>query len=75
VGENLVVSNEFGTNNYNLDELKTLKPGTALIYSGGGSPYGERPNVNLFTPDVPEELGLSGAYNSTIIQIRRITQN
>ncbi len=71
VGEKVVVSNEFGSDHYNLDELKILKPGTALIYSGGSSPYEKRPNVNLFTPDVPEELGLSGSYYSTIIQIRR----
>jgi anaerobic selenocysteine-containing dehydrogenase len=72
VGEEVVVSNEFGSGHYNLAELKILKPGTALIYSGGASPYEERPNVNLFTPDTPEELGLSGAYYSTIIQIQRI---
>jgi anaerobic selenocysteine-containing dehydrogenase len=71
VGEKVVVSNEFGSDHYNLDELKILKSGTALIYSGGSSPYEKRPNVNLFTPDVPEELGLSGSYYSTIIQIRR----
>jgi anaerobic selenocysteine-containing dehydrogenase len=71
VGEEVVVSNNLGSNQYNLGELKMLKPGTALIYSGGASPYEERPNVNLFTPNVPEELGLSGAYNSTIIQIQR----
>jgi anaerobic selenocysteine-containing dehydrogenase len=74
VGEKVVVSNEFGSDHFNLAELKILKSGTALIYSGGASPYEESPNVNLFTPDVPEELGLSGAYYSTIIQIRRITQ-
>jgi len=73
IGEKVVVSNEYGLAHYDLDELKILKPGTALIYSGGSSPYEEKPNVNLFTPDVPEELGLSGAYNSTIIQIRRKT--
>jgi len=74
VGEKLLVSNEFGSNHYNLDELKILKPGTVLIYSGGASPNEERPSVNLFTPDVPEELGLSGAYYSTIIRIRRTYQ-
>ncbi|MHA1932759.1 MAG: molybdopterin-dependent oxidoreductase [Promethearchaeota archaeon] len=71
VGEEVVVSNEYGSAHYMLDELKILKSGTALIYSGGASPYEEKPNVNLFTPDTPEELGGSGAYYSTIIQIRR----
>ena len=72
VGEEVVVSNEFGSGHYNLDELKILKPGTALIYSGGASAYEDRPNVNIFTPDIPEESGLSGAYYSTIIQVRKI---
>ncbi len=72
VGDDVVVSNEYGSDHYNLAEFKTLKPGTALIYSGGASPNEERPNVNLFTPDVPEELGQSGSYYSTIIKVRKI---
>ncbi|MHA2268378.1 MAG: molybdopterin-dependent oxidoreductase [Promethearchaeota archaeon] len=72
VGEKVSVSNDLGSAYYDLAELKTLKPGTALIFSGGSSSYDEKPNVNLFTPDIPEELGSSGAYNSTIIRIRRI---
>jgi anaerobic selenocysteine-containing dehydrogenase len=71
IGEVVLVSNEFGSERYVLDELKILKSGVALIYSGGASDYEETPSVNLFTPDIPEELGLSGAYNSTIIQIQR----
>ena len=29
-------------------------------------------NVNMFTPDKPEELGFSGAYNSAIVKISKI---
>ncbi|MBY8984021.1 MAG: molybdopterin-dependent oxidoreductase [Candidatus Lokiarchaeota archaeon] len=75
VGEEVVVSNEFGSDHYTLAELENLKIGTALIYSGGPSTYEEQPNVNFFTSDVPEELGYSGAYYSTIIQIQRINKN
>ncbi|MFX1454201.1 MAG: molybdopterin-dependent oxidoreductase [Promethearchaeota archaeon] len=71
--DEVMVSNEFGSARYILSELKSLKPGTALIYSGGNSAYCKRPNVNIFTSDIPEELGLSGAYNSTKIQIQRIS--
>ncbi|MFW9894441.1 MAG: molybdopterin dinucleotide binding domain-containing protein, partial [Candidatus Thorarchaeota archaeon] len=71
--DEVMVSNEFGSARYILAELKSLKTGTALIYSGGSSAYCKRPNVNIFTSDIPEELGLSGAYNSTKIQIQRIS--
>ncbi|MFX1376862.1 MAG: molybdopterin-dependent oxidoreductase [Promethearchaeota archaeon] len=66
------VSNEYGSAIYRLAELGDLKPGTALIYSGASSPYNINSNVNFFTPDIPEESGLSGAYNSTIIQIKKV---
>jgi anaerobic selenocysteine-containing dehydrogenase len=71
--DEVIVSNEFGTARYYLAELKSLKPGTALIYSGGSFPYDKRPNVNIYTSDIPEELGLSGAYYSTKIQIQRVS--
>ncbi|MFX0083172.1 MAG: molybdopterin-dependent oxidoreductase [Candidatus Hodarchaeota archaeon] len=72
IDEEVLVSNKYGSANYILAELTSLKSGTALIYSGGSSPYNESTNVNLFTPDIPEESGLSGAYNSSIIQIKKV---
>lgn len=72
VDENVRVYNEYGSANYVLGALKSLKPGTALIYSGASSPLNRSLNVNLFTPDTPEESGLSGAYNSTVIQVKKL---
>ncbi|MFW9822296.1 MAG: molybdopterin-dependent oxidoreductase [Candidatus Thorarchaeota archaeon] len=71
--DEVIVLNEFGTARFFLAELKSLKPGTALIYSGGSFPHEKRPNVNIYTSDIPEELGLSGAYYSTKIQIQRVS--
>ena len=68
----VLVSNEFGSEIYTLAELSILKPGTALIYSGLASNLIGTPNVNYFTSDEPEELGLSGAYNSTLVKITKI---
>ncbi|MHA2400230.1 MAG: molybdopterin-dependent oxidoreductase [Promethearchaeota archaeon] len=70
-GNEVHVSNEFGSAKYILSELESLKPGVALIYHGLSSPHDGFSNVNLFTPDVPEELGFSGSYNSVIIQIQK----
>ncbi|MHA2007166.1 MAG: molybdopterin-dependent oxidoreductase [Promethearchaeota archaeon] len=70
-GEEVVVSNEYGSASYVLDELKSLKSGTALIYSGGPTYLHKDSNVNMFTPDIPEELGHSGSYNSALIQITK----
>ena len=70
-GNEVHVSNEFGSAKYILSELDSLKPGVALIYHGLSSPHDGISNVNFFTPDVPEELGFSGSYNSVIIQIQK----
>jgi anaerobic selenocysteine-containing dehydrogenase len=70
-GNEVCVSNEYGSAKYILKELESLKPGVALIYHGLSSPHDGFSNVNLFTPDVPEELGFSGSYNSVIIQIQK----
>ncbi|UCC19439.1 MAG: molybdopterin-dependent oxidoreductase [Promethearchaeota archaeon] len=72
IGEEVIVSNEFGTGIYILAESQIIKPRTALIYSGLSSTLRGNPNVNFFIPDEPEELGLSGAYNSAIIKIKKI---
>ncbi|MFW9864856.1 MAG: molybdopterin-dependent oxidoreductase [Candidatus Thorarchaeota archaeon] len=71
-GDNVLVSNDYGSAIYILSELRSLKKGTALIFSGASSPSNENVNVNIFTPDTPEELGLSGAYNSVKICIEKI---
>ena len=71
VGDIVLVSNEYGSATYILSELKSLKPGVALIFSGASSPSNDNINVNFFTPDIPEELGLSGGYYSVLIRIEK----
>jgi hypothetical protein len=71
IDKEVLVSNEYGIAKYILSELPSLKSGIALIYSGASSPYYTSTNVNLFTPDIPEESGLSGAYYSSIIQVKK----
>lgn len=68
-GETVLVSNEFGKGKYILDEKSSLKSGTALIYSGLSSQSENNPNANIFTTDTPEEMGFSGAYNSSMVKI------
>ncbi|MFX1259954.1 MAG: molybdopterin dinucleotide binding domain-containing protein, partial [Promethearchaeota archaeon] len=70
--EEVLVSNDFGKAKYILDQKDSLKPGTALIYSGSPFIDTKYKNVNFLTPDKPEESGLSGAYFSTIIKISKI---
>ncbi|GAH38614.1 unnamed protein product, partial [marine sediment metagenome] len=66
------VSNKNGKAKYNLGENPDLKPNTALIYSGFPFPNAEYKNVNIFTPEMAEESGRSGAYFSTIVKITKI---
>ncbi|MFX1501132.1 MAG: molybdopterin-dependent oxidoreductase [Promethearchaeota archaeon] len=73
LGSEVLVSNEFGTGIYILAESPILKPRTALIYSGLSSSSKKNPNVNHFIPDKPEELGFSGAYNSAIVKIQKLS--
>ncbi|MFX0000486.1 MAG: molybdopterin-dependent oxidoreductase [Candidatus Hodarchaeota archaeon] len=72
IGCEVLVSNEFGSEIYKLAESDIIKPGMALIYSGLSSTLKRNPNANFFTPNQPEELGLSGSYNSTIVKITKI---
>jgi anaerobic selenocysteine-containing dehydrogenase len=72
VSEEVRVHNDYGSAKYIVATEKSLKSGTALIYSGKSSPYNQNSNVNFFTPDIPEESGLSGAYNSSVIQISKL---
>ena len=71
VSNEIWVSNEKGSAKYIIAESKALKSGVALIYSGNPSPSAKKSNVNIFTPDKPEELGLSGAYNSAVVEIHK----
>lgn len=67
IGEQVVVSNRYGSFKYILAEDNSLNHGIAMIYSG--SPLNLDHNVNRFTSNQPEELGLSGAYNSSKVLI------
>ena len=69
--QNVLVSNKYGKAKYILGENSSLKPGTALIYSGFPFAQPEYMNVNLFTPEISEESELSGAYFSTIVKITK----
>ena len=72
LNDEVVVSNDLGETKYLLDQDDSLKPGTALIYSGLPFADIENKNVNFLTPDIPEESGLSGAYFSTIVKISKV---
>ena len=69
--QKVVVSNKYGEAKYTLGENSDLKPGTALIYSGIPFAHTEYKNVNIFTPEMSEESGLSGAYFSTVVKITK----
>jgi len=70
--QEVLVSNKYSKARYILDQNIALKPGTSLIYSGSPFVNNEYENVNIFTPDKPEESGNSGAYFSTVVKISRI---
>jgi hypothetical protein len=70
--QKVLVSNKYGEAKYNLSENSDLKPGTTLIYSGFPFAHTDYKNVNIFTPEMSEESGLSGAYFSTIVKITKI---
>jgi len=71
IGNKAIVSNEYGTQTYKVAESSLLKNKTALIYHGLSSSLMGNANVNCFIPDIPEELGHSGSFNSAIIKIRK----
>ena len=70
--QKVLVSNKYGKAKYVLAENSDLKPGTTLIYSGFPFAHTDYKNVNIFTPGVAEESGLSGAYFSVIVKITKI---
>jgi len=70
--EKVLVSNKFGEAKYILGANSDLKPGIALIYSGFPFAHSDYKNVNIFTPEISEESGYSGAYFSAIVKITKI---
>ncbi len=70
--EEVLVSNKYSEAKFILDQNNTLKPGTALIFSGLPFVNAEYENVNFFTPEKPEESELSGAYFSVTVKISKI---
>ncbi len=75
IDNEVIVSNEYGSETYILAESPLLKHKTALIYHGLSSSLEGNPNVNCFISDKPEELGLSGSFNSAIIEIKKKDPN
>ncbi|MFX1388792.1 MAG: molybdopterin-dependent oxidoreductase [Promethearchaeota archaeon] len=75
IDSEVIVSNEFGKGLYKLAESSILKSRTALIYHGLSSDLKGSANANFFIPDKPEELGLSGVYNSAIVRIIKRSNN
>lgn len=72
IGEKLKVSNRLGSSTYELAEDNSLYPCIAMIYSGSPLNLTKSQNVNIFISDIPEELGLSGAYNSAKVFITKL---
>jgi anaerobic selenocysteine-containing dehydrogenase len=79
-GDIVKIYNELGTGIYKIKGSPMVGNKTAMIYSGLHShPKSIEPqqiinsnNANIFTPAQPEELGLSGAYNSAYVMISSI---
>jgi len=72
IGDLVIVFNQYGKSEFLIDSLNTLQSGDALIYSGGPIRSNDTRNPNFFIPDIPEELGHSGSYNSARIRIKKI---
>jgi anaerobic selenocysteine-containing dehydrogenase len=68
-GLKVLVSNQYGKGEFTVAISPSLSKGTALIYSGSPFDFKGRVNPNIYTSDIPEEMGASGAYNSAIIEI------
>ena len=74
IGDLVIVFNQYGKGEFLIDTINSLQSGVALIYSGGPIRSSDERNPNYFIPDIPEELGHSGAYNSAKIKIKKIKQ-
>ncbi|MHA1648311.1 MAG: molybdopterin-dependent oxidoreductase [Promethearchaeota archaeon] len=72
INEKVRVSNQNGAGDFYIQPDSNLHSGIALIYSGGPIRKLGSPHVNIFTPDVPEELGHSGSYDSAFVKIEKI---
>ena len=70
-GNEVQVSRGSSSSTYLLRASVQLKPGTAMLHSGGPSTGDGKKNANFFTPGTPEALGQSGSYNSGKIKIIR----
>ncbi len=68
-GDRVMVGTGSTNRPYILSSNPDLKPGTAMIYSGGPSKADGLRNANFFTPGTPELLGGSGSYNAGKIQV------
>lgn len=68
-GDIVEVSDDQFTTTYILAADEMLKPGSAMLFSGGPTTDDGMKNANFFTPEKPESLGRSGSYNSGIIKI------
>jgi anaerobic selenocysteine-containing dehydrogenase len=71
IGKAVSVYNNLGNALYIVEKSEIIKPGLAIIYSG--SPMAKHPNPNLFTSDIPEEIGFSGAYNSALVRVKKVS--
>jgi len=72
IGDLVIVFNQYGKSEFLIDSLNSLQSSVALIYSGGPIRSNDTRNPNFFIPDIPEELGHSGSYNSARIRIKKI---
>ncbi|MHA1563450.1 MAG: hypothetical protein ACTSPA_15170, partial [Promethearchaeota archaeon] len=72
IGDSVIVFNQYGKSEFIIDTLNSLQSGVSLIYSGGPIRSSDKRNPNYFIPDIPEELGHSGSYNSARIRIKKI---
>ncbi len=72
IGEKVRVFNRYAEAMFIIAIKNSLQGGVALIYSGGPIRQPNQLVVNFFTPDIHEELGRSGAYNSAMIKINRL---
>jgi len=71
IGDQVIVFNQYGKSEFLIDINNSLQSGVALIYSGGPIRSNDKRNPNYFIPDIPEELGHSGSYNSAKIKIKK----
>ncbi|MHA1452608.1 MAG: hypothetical protein ACTSRD_07085, partial [Promethearchaeota archaeon] len=67
------VYNAFAKGKFTIKFSDDLLSKTAVIFHGVFTNHGL--NANFFTSEVPESMGYSGAFNSSIINIRNNYKN